>query len=412
MTDYITLINDYLKAACDRMLAEPKDGFKHKCLLPVAAYSQQLWDWGCWTSNIAVRQIFTDNHRENELIEYEKGCRLIFLDNQDEDGRIPIVAATNESLTLEARFPKGNPHKPVMAQHCAFIVKYSNDVEWLRDNMVKLEKFIGYYEREYKHESGLFFFHDDLAIGVDNDPSTFFRPKKSSASIYLNSLMYKELEAMAYLYQKLQNKEKENEYIQKAKDLKSAIQEHCWDEKDGIFYSCDINLNPLPQEGELHSGCPRHYSTLIQRIGCWSSFLPMWANIATAEQAERMVKENLLDEKSFYAPFGIRTLSKYEKMYRVVESCNPSCWHGPVWGISNYMVFRGLLNYGYVDIAEDICNKTIILFGKDIEENNAFHEYYDPETGKGVFNKDFLSWNMLVANMIAWKEKREVISEL
>ena len=37
---------------------------------------------------------------------------------------------------------------------------------------------------------------------------------------------------------------------------------------------------------------------------------------------------------------------------------------------------------------------------------------HDPETGKGVFNKDFLSWNMLVANMIAWKEKREVISEL
>ena len=137
----------------------------------------------------------------------------------------------------------------------------------------------------------------------------------------------------------------------------------------------------------------------------------MWAGIATPEQAERMVKETYLDEGSFNAPFGVRSLSKYEKMYRIAESTNPSCWHGPVWGISNYMVFKGLLNYRYTELAEELADKTILLFGKDVEENNAMHEYYDPETGKGVYNRDFLSWNMLVANMIAWKEKRAVITE-
>ena len=46
------------------------------------------------------------------------------------------------------------------------------------------------------------------------------------------------------------------------------------------------------------------------------------------------------------------------------------------------------------------------MFGKDIEENGEMHEYYDPETGKGVHNKGFQSWNLLVVNMIKWYRSR------
>ncbi len=412
MENNIKIIKDYLSGACDRMFCEPKGYFKHKCLLPVAAYSQQLWDWGCWTSNVAVRQIMTDLGRQNELNEYERGNRKIFVDFQKEDGRIPIVVATADEYSLEHLSPNGNIHKPVMAQHIAFISKYSDGASWIKDDMQKVEKFLKYYDENYKHESGLYFFADDFAIGVDNDPSTWFRPNGSSASIYLNSLMYKEFLAMAYIYEMLGENGKVKEYENKAQTLKDAINENCWDEKDGMYYSCDINLNPMPEKDKLHSGCPRHYNTLIQRIGSWNSFMPLWAGIADEEKAKRMIFENLLDEKAFWGAFGVRSLSKYEKMYRIQESTNPSCWHGPVWGVSNYMVFKGLLNYGYQDLARELCDKTIEMFAKDIEENNAMHEYYDPETGKGVFNKDFLSWNMLVMNMIAWRENRPVISEI
>ena len=99
------------------------------------------------------------------------------------------------------------------------------------------------------------------------------------------------------------------------------------------------------------------------------------------------------------------SLSKLEKMYSVKVSGNPSCWLGPIWGIANYMTFLGLLNYGYVDLAKEMCEKTIEMFGKDIEENGEMHEYYDPETGKGVHNKGFQSWNLLVVNMIKWYEE-------
>ena len=128
----------------------------------------------------------------------------------------------------------------------------------------------------------------------------------------------------------------------------------------------------------------------------------MWAGIATKEQAERMVKENYLKSNIFYSDYGVRTLSKSEKMYLIKESGNPSCWLGPIRGVSNYLVFKGLLNYGYTDLAKELAERTVNLFGRDLSECGEFHEYYDPETGNGISNQGFQSWNLLVSNMISY----------
>jgi len=115
-----------------------------------------------------------------------------------------------------------------------------------------------------------------------------------------------------------------------------------------------------------------------------------------------LLKEHYLNKKTFFAPFGVRTLSKMEKMYAIIKSGNPSCWLGPIWGISNYMVFDGLVQYGFVHEAKDLAEKTITMFGRDIEKNGEMHEYYDPETGEGVNNPGFQNWNLLSLNMVQW----------
>lgn len=51
------------------------------------------------------------------------------------------------------------------------------------------------------------------------------------------------------------------------------------------------------------------------------------------------------------------------------------------------------------------------LFGSDIRKNGDLHEYYHPETGEGVNNLGFQNWNLLVNNMIAWLEGREMLHE-
>ena len=286
-------------------------------------------------------------------------------------------------------------------------------VKNLREDFAKMQYFMnGYRTRQYHYETGLYFWINDVMIGVDNDPSTFYRPDRSSASIYLNCIMYKELLAMSYLAECLDLGEIKDDYDKWAEDLKAAVQEHCWDEKDGMFYSVDLNLKPrINDHPAFHQGAQRHWDCLIQRIGCWSSFMALWAGIATPEQARRIVDENLLDERTFNAPYGVRTLSKLEKMYNVKASGNPSSWLGPIWGVSNYMTWKGLVNYGMDKEAKELAAKTVVLFGRDFERNGALHEYYLPENGEPVLNKGFQNWNFLVLNMLAWLEGRHVVSE-
>ncbi|EHQ27459.1 glycosyl hydrolase family 63 [Mucilaginibacter gracilis] len=390
------------------------------------AYANDLWDWDSWLSNIALRQILEDHGSagdKSEAVMYERGCILNYLDNTGFDGYMPILIAKNSdpAKMKPANIYRTNMHKPVIAQHAAFLTKINHgDAEWLREKFSLMQAFINNYESHHRNRAtGLYYWQDDLAIGTDNDPSTFFRPNGSSGSIFLNCLMYKELNAMVYLAGCLKLTDIAAEYSKDAENLKLAVQKNCWDEKDGYFYSVDLNLKPVTeqpttifgQEMILHSGFPRNYDCLIQRIGTWSGFMAMWAGIATPEQAKRMVVENLEDKRTFNAQYGIRTLSKLEKMYSVRASNNPSNWLGPIWGISNYMTFRGLVKYGFKDQAKQLAFKTIMLFGKDYKKNAALHEYYEPDTGEPILNKGFQNWNYLVINMIDYINGEPVIEE-
>ncbi len=400
---YEKIIVDYAKNSYKKMFRSKGGNLNHNFIVPGPCYNQELWDWDSWLTDIALREI-----AEEDITEYEKGCVLNFLENVREDGWTPVVIMPDKMMPpfdasdiIQGHTP--NPHKPCLAQHARFIIEQIGDALWLEDRFANLEKYLDFYFKNCYHtETGLYYFLDDTAIGVDNDPCVFYRPFKSSASIYLNCLMYKELIDTAFIAESLGKDSKK--YTEKAEALKNAIREHCYDERDGFYYSVDINLLPIDLEKFLHSGSPRHWNCLIQRIDVWTGMMPLWNGIATNEQAERIVKK-YLDDRTFYAPYGIRSLSKLEKMYTVRISGNPSCWLGPIWGIANYMTFLGLLNYGYTELAKEICEKTIEMFGKDIEENGEMHEYYDPETGKGVHNKGFQSWNLLVVNMIKWYKK-------
>lgn len=401
-----------------RMFREPEGTLRYPYLVPGSRqYAACLWDWDSWLTDVAIRQIMRNLPEEEreaareEARPYERGCILNFLDHCDENGWMPFIIEGIPSglkiLDKPADIYAENMHKPCLAQHAALLVREEGgEAGWLGPLFGKLEAFLENYYRHHRHEAtGLYYWQTDLAIGVDNDPCTFFRPAKSSASIYLNCMMYQELQDAAYLAACLGEKEAEKRWKDRAGELKEAVRAHCWDERDGFYYSADLNLRPVDPGAELHQGMPRHWDCLIQRIDVWSGFLAMWCGIATEEQAERM-RGRYWEENTFCAPYGIRTLSKMEKMYCIRESNNPSDWLGPVWGVSNYMTFAAMERFGMREEALDMAEKTVRLFGEDLRENGALHEYYDPETGKGVMNPGFQNWNYLVLNMIDWAENQ------
>lgn len=407
MKAYIDAIKNYSKENYKNMVREPKGIIREPFIVPGStSYDSCLWDWDSWLTNVAVRQIMLDNNDNDDyFIRCEKGCIINFLTHIKEDGRIPIVILPERDVYFEEN---GNIHKPCLAQHAEFIVKITGgDIDWLKPYINELKRFVDYYISEFRHsQTGLYYWNTDGAIGVDNDPCTFYRPHKSSASIYLNCLMYKELLALVWLCKEMD--EPCDKYSSEASKLKEAVRTHLWDERDGFYYSADLNLLPVDTSYFLHSGAPRNWDCLIQRIDVWSGVMAMWARIADDNQTRKIV-EHIMDKNTFWAEYGVRTLSKLEKMYQIVKTGNPSCWLGPIWGISNWFCFESFLAYGYDLQAREIAEKTIRMFGEDILSCGQMHEYYHPDTGKGVNNPGFLNWNLLVNNMIAWYEGREYI---
>lgn len=419
MEDFKRAIRAYITESHTTMFRPGGDGLPYAFITPGSdQYPDVLWDWDSWLTNIALRQLFSesgDTGMRESAEEYERGCILNFLHvakQSDCIGWIPIRIERG-GVQIPGDPYLENMHKPCLAQHAAFLVREGGgDAEWLREDAMYLQYFINNYRNHHRHACGLYFWQSSAGVGVDNDPSTFGRPRRSSGSIYLNCLMYRELLALAYILDCLKLDEVAAAYRKDAADLKAAVLEHCWDERDGFFYSVDLNLTePQRQLWTRHSGQVRDWPCLIQRIGMWSGFMALWAGIATSGQAERVVKEHYTDRRTFNAPYGVRTLSKLEKMYNLRASGNPSSWLGPVWGISNYMTWRGLVQYGFEAEARELAEKTVRLFGEDLERTGGFHEYYQPENGMPILNIGFQNWNLLVLNMMAWLEGRDPVVE-
>ena len=417
MERYIEALKEYIRATSEGMTREAAGYLPHKYIVPCSPdspyYSTNLWDWDSWLTSVVMGQLEADGGAPGEYLEYERGCCLNFLDLTTDDGYMPIWVTDKGPMHTDPekeRTFRTNMHKPVLAQHIAFLVRRDGGrTDWIASHLNRLELFLDRYLTSYRElETGLLFWKDDFAVGVDNDPSVFYRPDGSCGSIYLNSLMYRELLAYGYILEMSGDVKKANVWRGKAHALADAVNRWCWDERDGTYYSVDFALRPVDHEGWLHSGSPRDYPCLIQRIDCWSSFLPMWAGLAPADRAARMV-ERVRDERTFACRGGVRTLSRLEKQYDLRATNNPSNWRGPVWGVSNYLVFSGLVKYGYFDDARALAEKTIAMFGCDLETNGCLHEYYNPDTCEPIVTHGFQNWNFLVLNMIAWIEGRRFV---
>ncbi len=414
---YCDLLREHITRTIGGMTREASGVLKYPYIAPSTAdspyYSDNLWDWDSWLAGIAFAQLEADTGEVHRYRAYEKGSVLNFMCLSEENGYIPIcVTPKGNSLRGKGHEDpyKTNMHKPVIAQQIASILQRdSADTGWIEALVPRLEAFLRRYESEFRHdETGLMRWKDDLAVGIDNEPAVFFRPVGSTGAVYLNCLMVRELKAMGFIMEMLGRMPEANAWRLKADKLTEAMSRCCWDERDGTFYSVDLNLLPVEADAWLHRGAPRDYPCLIMRLDSWTNFMPMWAGACSLAQASQMVLR-LKDERTYNCRGGVRTLSQMEKMYDLRASNNPSNWRGPVWGVSNFMVFSGLVKYGFTEEAAELAKKTVLLFGRDLEQNGCLHEYYHPDTCEPIVTHGFENWNYLVLNMIAWLEDRKFV---
>lgn len=149
--------------------------------------------------------------------------------------------------------------------------------------------------------------------------------------------------------------------------------------------------NRLFDDGVYWSAAGADYAPI--KVATWAHFAGLFAGLYSPEEAENVVRAHLLDTETFYAPFGIRTVSKKEQTYRAQGYADGFSWRGPVWMVPHWFIYRGLLRYGYRAEAADIRAKSIALL-----ERSGFRECFDPETGEGQGAHGF-TWGALVLDM-------------
>lgn len=402
------LLFQHINENVDKVFKEPRSFIHYPFIDPGSVYDGNVWDWDTYWSVyglICFAQEKKDPEFDRKLIKHAKGNVFNFLDHQLEDGYIPMMieVAKWPRPYLNMKHEEGvlmNMHKPFLCQQIDLISEFVRDYEWIREYLGQLKKYFECYKRNYYFENcGLYVWCDDIMIGMDNDPATFGRPKFSTANIFLNSFMVMELRAYAKILSKLGCGQVEIDYYEtEANTLIEAIQSECWDKRDAFFYSADVDIKTRKFDW-FHQGLGVFWKTLPIKIRTWSGFLPMLAGFATKEQAEQLVK-HAKDDKTFYSQFGIVSLAKDEKMFDLSVTINPSNWLGPIWLVVNYIVFKGMMNYGYYEDAKDLCERTVRLLEEDLKKTGSMHEYYDPFSGEPIMNGGFLNWNILVLNMV------------
>lgn len=110
-----------------------------------------------------------------------------------------------------------------------------------------------------------------------------------------------------------------------------------------------------------------------------ASFLPLYARVATAQEAQAMVET--LGQWQLRTPYFVASSDPFHASYDARRY-----WRGPLWIVVNRMIADGLIHYGFHDWAEKIreTSAACIL-------HHGFREAFDPQTGEGLGGKDF-SW--------------------
>jgi len=188
---------------------------------------------------------------------------------------------------------------------------------------------------------------------------------------------------MALIAEKTGKRKDAEAFRGRANRLRDAINAHLWDPIDQTYHSYDCVEKT--------------------RVRCitYSNQVPLWARLAPPEDARIMIERYVLNPRKLWSPRGIRSLAADEPLYNNENVIKPySNWQGPIWPHANWMFMHALLHYGYPEAALDVAERITQLCIDDLARNGMMHENYHAETGAPLAAPDFISWNLLVAQMI------------
>jgi len=355
-----------------RVLRRANGALPYDYIVPSGVYEEQ-WDWDAFF--VGLYLISAD--RADGI--YLKNWCLNFLRHTEPDGQTP--GGIRPWAGRDARLYH---IKPLMGQAAYYASIALGDFGWIEPVWDQMSACVTYRERMMSDRAtGLVKWWDSIESGADNNPTLVRRYHNSIAAGDVNGFMVLDYRAMAVIADSLGKPSEADAFRERARALADAVNRHLWDPADVTYYSHDA------VEGT--------------RIRCvtYSNLIPLWARLASAEQARAMIERYVLDPAKLWSPHGIRSVAADEPSYNNENVIKPySNWQGPIWPHANWMAMHVLLHYGYPEAALTVAERISRLCLADLAANGMMHENYHAETGAPLAAPDFVSWNLLVAQMI------------
>ena len=341
-------------------------------IVPNGVY-EELWDWDAFF--VGLHLISAD---QADGIYLKNWC-LNFLHFTEPDGHTP-----GGIRPWSGRDARLYHIKPLMGQAAYYASLAIGDFFWIAPVWEKMKACVTYRERRMADPgTGLVKWWDSLESGADNNPALIRRYHNSVAGADVNAFMVLDDRAMALIAERIGRGDDGCAFRERARRLTEAVNAHLWDPADATYYSYD--------------------SVEKTRVRCitYSNQVPLWAGLASGEQARAMIDRYVLEPGKLWAPHGVRSLAADEPFYNNENVIKPySNWQGPIWPHANWMIMHALIRYGYPDAALETAEKITRLCLDDLGGNGMMHENYHADTGAPLAAPEFISWNLLVAQMI------------
>jgi alpha,alpha-trehalase len=169
------------------------------------------------------------------------------------------------------------------------------------------------------------------------------------APVCLNSLLYKAEGDLSYMAKTLGHPQEAEKWRQLAEARKTAINKYLWDEASGQFF--DYNTDAKSRTAYEYA----------------STFYPLWAGLATNEQATAVLN-NL---SKFELPGGLQT-SPYETGVQ---------WDAPyAWAPLQLIGVEGLRRYGFDDAANRVSYDFASTIIDNFKRDGTIREKYNAST--------------------------------
>ncbi len=170
------------------------------------------------------------------------------------------------------------------------------------------------------------------------------------APVCLNSLLYKTEKDMEQISELLGRVDEAKKWRVRAKARQKSIQQYLWDSSRGLFLDFDFI-----------SGKQSTYSYL-------TTYYPLWSGLATAEQANAVVK-------------NIPTFEQTGGLAMGAEQSGAQ-WDYPYgWAPVQLLAIEGLRRYGYNAAADRLSIKFLFTVLKNFERDGTIREKYNVVTG-------------------------------